>query len=122
MERRLSPRWAVDLDTTVTLLGDSELELPARVQDLSVQGARILLERPLPAGTCVKLVLEDCLYLGEVAYCRQLEEGFQAGLVLEHAIHSLSDLHSLMQSPLAQSATPHRDYESRQGRRSTARR
>lgn len=125
MERRQSSRQPVEIQTTLTVLGaadESEVELPARVEELSEQGARILVGQRLPTGACVKLVLEDCLYLGEVAYCRESAAGYQAGLILEHAIHSLSDLQWLMRSLLAESVTPRRDCESRPGWRSRVRR
>lgn len=89
------------------------MELAARVQDLSGNGARVLIERRLPTGACVKLVLEDNLYLGEVAYCREVEGGFQAGLVLKHVLHALNDLHWLMQSLLAETVNSRRGFEFR---------
>jgi hypothetical protein len=113
MERRSSQRQPVDLLAALTVLGDSGEILTARVQDLSGRGARVLIERSLPAGACVELVLEDSLYLGEVIYCREVEGGFQAGLDLEHALYALNDLHRLMQSPLAETVNSRRDFEFR---------
>lgn len=113
MERRRSQRQPVDLLAALTVLGDSGEILTARVQDLSGRGARVLIERSLPAGACVELVLEDSLYLGEVIYCREVEGGFQAGLDLEHALYALNDLHRLMQSPLAETVNSRRDFEFR---------
>lgn len=121
MDRRLSPRLPVDLQTTLTILGDSggedAVELPVRVENVSGNGAQIRLLWRLPVSACVKLVLEDSLYLGEVAYCHESDEGYQAGLVLEHAVHSLHGLQNLMRSLQAESVTRHRDCESRPGLR-----
>ncbi|QOY90399.1 PilZ domain-containing protein [Paludibaculum fermentans] len=122
MERRQSPRLAVAIKTTLTVLGEADVNVAAEVQNLSGNGAKVLIDRKLPTGACVKLVLEDCLYLGEVAYCRQVDGGFQAGLVLEHAVHALNDLHWLMQSLLAESVSSTRGFESRPEPKSKARR
>ncbi|MGC4052605.1 MAG: PilZ domain-containing protein [Paludibaculum sp.] len=122
MERRQSPRYPVDFETVLTVLGESGPELSVRVQDLSGNGARVLAGRRLPTGMCVKLVLEDDLYLGEVAYCREVEGGFQAGLVLKHVVHALNDLHWLMQSLLADNVNSRRDFEFRPEPKSKARR
>ncbi|MGJ5816902.1 PilZ domain-containing protein [Paludibaculum fermentans] len=122
MERRQSTRVPVELRTTLTVLGEADLNIAAEVLDLSGNGARVLLDRKLPMGACVKLVLEDCLYLGEVAYCRQVDGGYQAGLTLEHAVHALNDLHWLMQSLLAETVSSTRGFESRPEPRSKARR
>ena len=50
------------------------------------------LEGPVAIGSPVKIELEDCLFLGEVIYCRADEASFFVGVELEQALYGLSEL------------------------------
>jgi len=50
------------------------------------------MEVPVPAGTALKVELDDALLLGEVIYCRPDESVFYVGVELEHALCGLGEL------------------------------
>jgi hypothetical protein len=43
-------------------------------------------------GTALKIEVDDCLFLGEVIYCREDEASFYVGVELEQALYGLREL------------------------------
>jgi hypothetical protein len=46
----------------------------------------VLLASEAPVGTLVKVETGDCLFLGEICYCRPCGQAWAAGMILEHAL------------------------------------
>jgi PilZ domain-containing protein len=92
MNQRFEPRLETDQSVWVTLFGEPDIRLPARVKNVSTRGIGLELEGPVAIGSPVKIELDDCLFLGEVIYCRQDETSFFVGVELEQALYGLSEL------------------------------
>jgi hypothetical protein len=50
------------------------------------------LEQRVAPGSALKINLPDGILLGEVIYCRAQADGWYAGVELEHALFSLTEL------------------------------
>ena len=87
MESRQEPRFEIDQEITVTLLGDTEEVIPAKVVNVSAKGMGLESSRPVDAGAALKIELADTLLLGEVIYCRGQGAGYQIGIALEQALY-----------------------------------
>jgi len=92
MNQRFEPRLETDQSVWITLFGEPDIRLPARVKNVSTRGIGLELEGPVAIGNPVKIELDDCLFLGEVIYCRQDEASFFVGVELEQALYGLSEL------------------------------
>ena len=90
-DRRLSPRRQLSQSAVVSLLGTSRL-LHGEVRDLSEGGTQLWLDEPLSVGSLVKIEYADKLLQGEVAYCRQEQDGWLLGIRVEHALSGVTDL------------------------------
>lgn len=96
---------------TVRILDDPDATVRGIVANLSEgeeipRGVGLLIERPIPAGTAVRVDLADAMLLGEICYCRSarpLETGLEreswyaAGLECEHWVPCLANLTRLLQ-------------------------
>ncbi len=98
MERRRDPRFTVAVPTRITLLGPKTAEVNGTVIDVSERGMQLLLPVPAPPGSLIKLEWADGFVLGEVCWCRQENEGFSAGVQLEHSLKLTEDLEQSAQS------------------------
>jgi hypothetical protein len=92
MNQRIEPRLEADQSVWITLFGEPDIRLHARVKNVSPRGIGLELEGPVAIGIPVKIELEDCLFLGEVIYCRQDEASFFVGVELEQALYGLTEL------------------------------
>ena len=92
MNQRFEPRLETDQSVWVTLFGEPDIRLPARVKNVSTRGIGLELEGPVAIGNPVKIELDDRLFLGEVIYCRQDEASFFVGVELEQALCGLNEL------------------------------
>jgi hypothetical protein len=98
MERRKQTRVAVDSRTTVTILDDSPVDLPATIADFSGTGMRLWLSQPIPLSSVVQVEFRNTLYFGEVCYCFPERNGYRVGLALEQVLTVTSDLARLMEA------------------------
>jgi hypothetical protein len=80
MNQRRQPRLESDQSVWITLFGEPEIRLPARVKNVSTRGMGLELQGPVAIGSPVKIEVEDCLFLGEVIYCREDEASFYVGV------------------------------------------
>jgi hypothetical protein len=92
MNQRLEARISADRSVAVTLLGDIDTPLKARVKDISGSGIGLELEQAVTAGTALKIELDDALVLGEVVYCRRDGVSFTVGVRLEQELTGLAEL------------------------------
>jgi hypothetical protein len=65
---------------------------------------RVLTQQQLTLGEAVKVECNDTLWLGEVLYCEQVNGGYAAGMMLEHALYGTAELARLAESFLAEAA------------------
>jgi hypothetical protein len=97
MNQRREPRFEANQPIWITLFGEPDIRLPARIKNVSLRGIGLELQGPVAIGTALKFEVDDSLILGEVIYCRQVEascdEGsFYVGVELEQALRGLGDL------------------------------
>ena len=92
MNQRRAPRFETDQCVSVTLFGEPDIRLTARIKNVSARGVGLALRGPVAIGTALKIELDDGLILGEVIYCREDEAFFYVGVELEQALSGLLDL------------------------------
>jgi hypothetical protein len=98
MNERLEMRIPADRAVAVTLLGDIDTPLKARVKDMSGRGIGLELEHEVSVGTALRIELDDALVLGEVVYCRWDGASFAVGVRLEQALTGLAELRRSVES------------------------
>ena len=92
MNERCEPCLESDRSVWITLFGEPDIRLSARVKNVSTRGIGLELQGPVAIGSPVKIELDDCLFLGEVIYCRQDAASFFVGVELEQALYGLTEL------------------------------
>ena len=92
MNQRREPRLQIDQSVWITIFGEPDIRLPARIKNVSARGIGLELQGPVAIGTALKFELEDSLLLGEIIYCREDEDSFYVGVELEQALYGLTDL------------------------------
>ncbi len=92
MEQRASVRFAVDQPVVVVVLGGTEIRETARVRNVSDAGVQLVWSRNIPAGSPVKIELDNAMALGEVVYCLAEGDQWVFGIKLEHVLNGLAEL------------------------------
>ena len=92
MNKRREPRFETEQSVWITLFGEPDIQLPARVKNVSTRGIGLELQGPVAIGTALKFELDDSLLLGEVIYCREDGDSYYVGVELEQALCGLRDL------------------------------
>lgn len=92
MNQRREVRFAVDQPVDVVVFGPPDVQMPGKIHNASGRGLGLRLEHRVAPGSALKINLADGILLGEVIYCRAQEEGWYAGIELEHALFSLTEL------------------------------
>jgi hypothetical protein len=92
MHERREPRFEANQSVWITLFGEPDIRLPARIKNVSIRGIGLELQGPVAIGTALKFEVDDSLILGEVIYCRQDEASYYVGVELEQALCGLRDL------------------------------
>jgi hypothetical protein len=96
MNQRREARLAANESVAITLFGEPDITIPARVKNISARGIGLELEGPVAPGTAVKIELQDALLLGEVIYCRRNEASYGVsyylGVELDQALSGLAEL------------------------------
>jgi len=92
MNERREPRFEVEQEIPITIFGEPDIRLPARIRNFSPRGIGLEMKGPVAAGSALKLELDDTLLLGEVIYCRDDGDSFYVGVELEHALYCLAEL------------------------------
>ena len=92
MNQRRKPRFEADQSIWITLFGEPDIRLPARIKNVSERGIGLELQGPVAIGTALKFEVDDSLILGEVIYCREDEGSFYVGVELEQALCGLGAL------------------------------
>jgi PilZ domain len=82
-ERRAEPRLMCSELIQVRLAGVARPGLTANLEDISLSGACVQTEEPLPAGAAVDLRCGRRRFRGHVKYCLETELGYFAGIQFE---------------------------------------
>jgi hypothetical protein len=96
MNQRREPRLEANQPVRVTLFGEPDIRLLARVKNVSRRGMGFEIEGPVSTGTAVRIDIDDAFFLGEVIYCRQDESSFYVGVELEQVLFGLTDLAQIL--------------------------
>jgi hypothetical protein len=83
---RKTRRFPVSLLSRVTRLDGEKIVIDCEIVDLSQGGARLCSAQQIPAGALLKIEFRDCLFLGEVCRCEEIEGIYFAGVRFEHMI------------------------------------
>lgn len=92
MNQRREPRFETDQSIWITLFGEPDIRLPARIKNVSPRGVGLALQGPVAIGVALKIELDDGFLLGEVIYCREDEDSYYVGVELEQALCGLKGL------------------------------
>jgi hypothetical protein len=92
MNQRRKPRFEADQSVWITLFGEPDIRLQARIKNVSERGIGLELQDSVAIGTALKFEVDDSLILGEVIYCREDEGSFYVGVELEQALCGLGAL------------------------------
>ncbi|MEO8595679.1 MAG: PilZ domain-containing protein [Candidatus Solibacter sp.] len=92
MSQRREPRFEIEQSLWITLFGEPDVRMPARVKNLSARGVGLELQGPVAAGSALKFEIDDVLLLGEVIYCRDDGDTYYVGVQLEQALYGLGEL------------------------------
>jgi hypothetical protein len=85
---------------------ERDTPMEAAVLDYSGRGMRLGVNAQIPAGSAVRIEMDDQLILGEVCYCTPSRLGrYAVGLELEQALAHLDDLSSLTRALSAEMPT-----------------
>jgi hypothetical protein len=105
MNQRREVRIQVNQSVTITIFGEPDIVISARVRNISGKGIGLELQNPVPPGAVLKVELPDALLLGEVIYCRKDEASHYAGVELEHSLCGLGELSRMVDAFDAAMAT-----------------
>ena len=97
MEQRAEVRFDLKQTVQLTVLGATGFRGTARIRNVSRNGVQLELQQPLPAGTLVKIDIDNALVLGEVIYCRPQGPSCLIGIKLEQVLNGLAELHRKLQ-------------------------
>ena len=91
-------RFQASQSVAITLFGEPDIRISARIKNVSGKGIGLELDVPVAPGTALRVELEDALLLGEVIYCRKDESSYYAGIELEHSVCGLGELSRMIES------------------------
>lgn len=92
MDQRREPRFQIDQNVAITVLGAGSRLETGRVINASGRGLAIALPHPIPPGTAIKIEIDDSLVLGEAVYCRATGNSHLVGVELDQVLCGLSQL------------------------------
>jgi PilZ domain len=87
-ERRRETRYETCDPVQVYLLDLAGLQLPGVVRDISKSGLRLEIGLPVVAGARLKIRLRSHVIFGEVRYCRESGDVWQAGVAMDDVYFS----------------------------------
>jgi hypothetical protein len=97
MEQRREHRVPTEQSVSLTVLGDPETHITAKIKNTSSRGLGLVSPDPVPAGAAVKIEIGDSIFLGEVMYCETLESGNFLGVELTEVLSGLAALSRMAQ-------------------------
>jgi hypothetical protein len=76
----------------ITVLGEHETQQNARIRNASKRGLAIEAESMVPAGTALKIEMDDSILLGEVVHCKAEGASYLLGVELDQVLCGLTAL------------------------------
>jgi hypothetical protein len=116
MNQRRKPRFEADQSIWITLFGEPDIRLSARIKNVSERGIGLQLEGPVAIGTAFKFEVDDSLILGEVIYCREEAGSFYVGAELEQALCGLGALAKALDAFSDSSSSPQQEDPAKERR------
>ena len=89
MEQRRDSRINGNEPAWITIYGQVDTQLPARVCNRSGRGIGLEMDEPACTGSALKIQIADSMLLGEVIYCRPEGPRFYVGVELDQAVNGL---------------------------------
>jgi hypothetical protein len=80
----------------LTVLGERERTMEARMGPVYGASVRLLVDERVPTSAPVRVDVEDGLMLGETCYSAAVEGGYLVGLVLDQSLSGAASLMKLM--------------------------
>lgn len=97
MEQRREQRFQADQPVTLTILGNAESVLEARVKNVSGRGLGLEVETAVQPGSALKIEVADSIYLAEAVFCRRDQNTYFIGVALEQVLSGLAELGRILQ-------------------------
>ncbi|MBX9603694.1 MAG: PilZ domain-containing protein [Bryobacteraceae bacterium] len=85
-DRRRDERFALLQPVSVKILGPEKEVLSGLLLNVSAHGMRVQVERQLAVGTCIEVATSEAVLLGEVCWCIEVQDRFEAGVDIEHSL------------------------------------
>lgn len=79
------------------LTWDLKQNHPAILTNISGRGCRILVQKPFPANTTVRIDVNGTPLIGNVCYCREEPDGYSLGIALTHSVVAMTGISDLLQ-------------------------
>ncbi len=102
MERRLDPRYMIDMEVYVTRLTHPSWSGHGRVADISNTGVCIKTPFELAAGDILRLEMADSNLFGFVVHASREDATFRAGIEIQRVLIGGTDLSKILQMALRQ--------------------
>ncbi len=106
MERRREERFETDRQAIVTVLDGDKTSIAGRVVNASGRGLRLLVDRPIPVNSPVRVDLDGQLLLGEVCYTAPEGADVAVGLSLDQVLHDVTEVAKLVDAILGEGFLP----------------
>jgi len=92
MEQRRDTRYEGSQAAWVTVYGEVDVRIPAKIRNISGRGVGLEVGEPVPTGSALKIEVSDSMLLGEAIYCRPEGDHYYVGIELDQALRSLMAL------------------------------
>lgn len=97
MEQRREPRFRTDQPVTLSILGDGEPVVGARVKNVSGRGLGLEVATAIQPGAALKIEVGDAIVLAEAVFCRRDQDTYFVGVALEQVLSGLAELGRILQ-------------------------
>jgi hypothetical protein len=97
MEQRREPRFEADELVNLTILGDCESPVRARVRNVSGRGLGLEVATAIRPGAALKIEVGDAMILAEAVFCRRDDSGYFVGVALEQVLSGLAELGRILE-------------------------
>jgi len=95
VQRKMEIRFQPDQPVRLSILSDVPQALTAFIISLNGRNAVLRVSQAIPAGSAIRLDLDDSMLIGEISACAAGEH-FEIQLHIKEAIPSMSDLARLV--------------------------
>jgi hypothetical protein len=97
MDQRREARFRADELVKLTVLGDCESPVQARVKNVSGRGLGLEVASAIPPGAALKIEVGDAIILAEAVFCRRDDSSYFVGVALEQVLSGLAGLGRILQ-------------------------